>query len=222
MEHGHRDRPYMMWKNVVNRGIISAISQNQSTSENNFWVDMTGYDFTRFAFQGCFGIHVFKCFQFWLWDRAIKIHRLSYRESTVEQSFCTFFHLRWQQTATNLVACMPVEIFMRQGVWASISKGSVMVRSNGLLLLGLVPHLASKLFASFIFSWEVLLVLVIPALSFIALLNDDRKCLVSVHLTRADFWFVIPTIPPESFESFMLVFQYPYRYKYHWSCRMFV
>jgi hypothetical protein len=22
-----------------------------------------GYDFTRFAFQGCFGIHVFKCFQ---------------------------------------------------------------------------------------------------------------------------------------------------------------
>jgi hypothetical protein len=25
---------------------------------------MTGYDFTRFAFQGCFGIHVFKCFQF--------------------------------------------------------------------------------------------------------------------------------------------------------------
>jgi hypothetical protein len=44
-----------------------AISQNQSTSENNFWIDMTGYDFTRFAFQGCFGIHVFKCFQFWLW-----------------------------------------------------------------------------------------------------------------------------------------------------------
>jgi hypothetical protein len=43
--------------------IISAISQNQSTSENNFWIDMTGYDFTRFAFQGCFGIHVFKCFQ---------------------------------------------------------------------------------------------------------------------------------------------------------------
>jgi hypothetical protein len=23
-----------------------------------------GYDFTRFVFQGCFGIHVFKCFQF--------------------------------------------------------------------------------------------------------------------------------------------------------------
>jgi ribosomal protein RSM22 (predicted rRNA methylase) len=42
-----------------------------------------------------------------------------------------------------------------------------------------------------------LLVLVIPALSFIALLNDARKCLVSVHLTRADFEFVIPTIPPE-------------------------
>jgi hypothetical protein len=52
---------------------------------------------------------------------------------------------------------MPVEIFMRQGVWASISKESVMVRSNGLLLLGLVPHLASKLFASFISSCEVLL-----------------------------------------------------------------
>jgi hypothetical protein len=34
---------------------------------------------------------------------------------------------------------------------------------------------------------EVLLVLVIPALSFIALLNDARKCLVSVYLTRADF-----------------------------------
>jgi hypothetical protein len=31
------------------------------------------------------------------------------------------------------------------------------------------------------------LVLVIPALSFIALLNDARKCPVSVHLTRADF-----------------------------------
>jgi hypothetical protein len=38
--------------------------KNQSTSENNFWIDMTGYDFTRFAIQGCFGIHVFKCFQF--------------------------------------------------------------------------------------------------------------------------------------------------------------
>jgi hypothetical protein len=38
-------------KNVVNRDIISAISQNQSTSENNFWIDMTGYDFTRFAFK---------------------------------------------------------------------------------------------------------------------------------------------------------------------------
>jgi hypothetical protein len=25
---------------------------------------LTVYDFTRFAFQGCFGIHVFKCFQF--------------------------------------------------------------------------------------------------------------------------------------------------------------
>jgi hypothetical protein len=37
---------------------------SQSTSENNFWIDMTGYDFTRFAFQGCFGIRVFKCFQF--------------------------------------------------------------------------------------------------------------------------------------------------------------
>jgi hypothetical protein len=24
---------------------------------------MTGYDFIRFAFQGCVGIHVFKCFQ---------------------------------------------------------------------------------------------------------------------------------------------------------------
>jgi hypothetical protein len=30
-----------------------------------------------------------------------------------------------------------------------------------------------------------LLVLVIPALSFIALLNDARRYLVSVHLTRA-------------------------------------
>jgi hypothetical protein len=38
---------------------------------------LTVYDFTRFAFQGCFGIHVFKCFQFWLWDRAIKTRRLS-------------------------------------------------------------------------------------------------------------------------------------------------
>ena len=36
-------------------------------------------------------------------------------------------------------------------------------------------------------SCEVLLVFVIPALLFIALLNDARKCLVSVHLTRADF-----------------------------------
>jgi hypothetical protein len=49
-------------QNVVNRDIIFAISQDQSTSENNFWIDITGYDFTRFAFQGCFGIHVFKCF----------------------------------------------------------------------------------------------------------------------------------------------------------------
>jgi hypothetical protein len=42
-------RPYRMWRNVVDLDIISAISQNQSTSENNFWIDMTGYDFTRFA-----------------------------------------------------------------------------------------------------------------------------------------------------------------------------
>jgi hypothetical protein len=39
-------------------------TEKTSTFENNFWIDMTGYDFTRFAFQGCFGIHVFKCFQF--------------------------------------------------------------------------------------------------------------------------------------------------------------
>jgi hypothetical protein len=32
-----------------------------------------------------------------------------------------------------------------------------------------------------------LLVLVIPALSIIALLNGDRKCLESIYLTRADF-----------------------------------
>ena len=37
------------------------------------------------------------------------------------------------------------------------------------------------------FSCEVLLMHVIPALSFIALLSDAMKCLVSVHLTRADF-----------------------------------
>jgi predicted phage tail protein len=30
-------------------------------------------------------------------------------------------------SCTSLVACLPVEIFMRQGGWASISKGSVMV-----------------------------------------------------------------------------------------------
>jgi hypothetical protein len=39
----------------------------------------------------------------------------------------------------------------------------------------------------FISSCEVLLVHVIPALSFIALLSDAMKCLVSFHLTRADF-----------------------------------
>jgi hypothetical protein len=46
-------------KNVVNRDLISAISQNQSTSEteNNFWIDMTGYDFTRFSFQGDIEAH---------------------------------------------------------------------------------------------------------------------------------------------------------------------
>jgi hypothetical protein len=32
-----------------------------------------------------------------------------------------------KESCTSLVACMPVEIFMRQVVWASISKGSVMV-----------------------------------------------------------------------------------------------
>jgi hypothetical protein len=46
-------------------------------------------------------------------------------------------------------------------------------------------------------------------MSFIALLNDVRKCLVSVHLARADFWFVIPMIPPEPFESFMMVLSVP-------------
>ena len=48
---------------------------------------------------------------------------------------------------------------------------------------------SSSLFKAvcFISSCEVLLVLVIPALSFIALLSDTMKCLVSVHLTREDF-----------------------------------
>jgi hypothetical protein len=32
----------------------------------------------------------------------------------------------YSESCTSLVACMPVEIFMRQGGWASISKGSVM------------------------------------------------------------------------------------------------
>jgi Txe/YoeB family toxin of Txe-Axe toxin-antitoxin module len=50
--------------NEEEKKFISPISQNQSTSENNFWIDMTSYNFTRVAFQGCFGIHVFKCFQF--------------------------------------------------------------------------------------------------------------------------------------------------------------
>jgi hypothetical protein len=61
------------------------------------------YDLTRFAFQGCFGIHVFNCFQFWLWDRAIKIHRLSYRESTlnkVSALFFTFVNYKHQQYLT--------------------------------------------------------------------------------------------------------------------------
>jgi hypothetical protein len=45
------------------------------------------------------GMHV-TCFQFWLWDRAIKIHRLSYRESTlnkVSALFFTFVHSREQR-----------------------------------------------------------------------------------------------------------------------------
>jgi hypothetical protein len=67
-----------MWKNVVNRDIISAISQNQSTSENNFWIDMTGYDFTRFAFQGCLSSSKMKFPQFFR---------------------CQILTLRWQLTS---------------------------------------------------------------------------------------------------------------------------
>jgi hypothetical protein len=32
---------------------------------------------------------------------------------------------------------------------------------------------------------------------------------VSVHLAKVDFGFVIPTIPPEPFESLMMVFSVP-------------
>jgi hypothetical protein len=39
--------------------------------------------------------------------------------------------------------------------------------------------------------------------------HDARKCLVSVHLAKVDFRFVIPTIPPEPLESFMMVFSVP-------------
>ena len=81
---------------------------------------LTGYDFTRFAFQVCLGIHVFKCFQFWLWDRAIQTHRLSYRESTIDKVSALFspsLTADSKESCNYLVACMLVEIFMRQGGW---------------------------------------------------------------------------------------------------------
>ena len=71
---------------------------------------------------------------------------------------------------------MPVEIFMRQGGWASISKGSIMVSFKWITIAWTCSSSRFKA-VCFISSCEVLLVLVIPALSFIALLNDARKCL---------------------------------------------
>jgi hypothetical protein len=55
----HALQKHITVADVFDRYDVKNISQNQSTSEHNFWIDMTGYDFTRFVFQGCFGIHVF-------------------------------------------------------------------------------------------------------------------------------------------------------------------
>ena len=143
-----------------------------------------------------------------IWPVMISPDLHFYRESTVSKVsvlFFTFVDSRQQRILYFLVAYMPVEIFMRQGRWSSISKGSVMVSLKWFTIAWTCSSSRFKV-VCFISSCEVLLVLVIPALSFIALINDARKCLVSVHLTRADFWFVIPTIPPEPFESFMMVF----------------
>ena len=79
------------------------------------------------------------------WDRAIKTHRLSYRESTVNKVsglFFTFVDSRQQRIlyfSGSMHACRNIHETRSQS-W---------FRSNGLLLLGLVPHLSSKLFASF-------------------------------------------------------------------------
>ena len=109
------------------------------------------------------------------------MHRLSYRESTVNKVSALFspsLTADSKESCTSLVACMPVEIFMRQGV----SHGFVQMvyYCLDLFLISLQSCLLH-------FSCEVLLVHVIPALSFIALLSDAMKCLVSAHLTRADF-----------------------------------
>ena len=44
--------------------VTSSLLLAKTRARLKLWIDMTGYDFTRYAFQGCFGIHVFKCFQF--------------------------------------------------------------------------------------------------------------------------------------------------------------
>jgi hypothetical protein len=85
---------------------------------------------------------------------------------------------------------MPVEIFMRQGGWASISKGSVMAEFSIRQTFGICNGIWSDMGTEQTIIKDLKglwLVLVIPALSFIALLNDARRYLVSVHLTRADF-----------------------------------
>jgi hypothetical protein len=105
---------------------------------------MTGYDFTRFAFQRCFGIHVFKCFQFWLWDRAKKIHRLSYRESTVNKVsalfFFTFVDSRQQRIlyfSGSMHACRNIHETWRVGLYIKrvlVGTSDVFIKNVALFL----------------------------------------------------------------------------------------
>ena len=52
--------------------VTSSLLLAKIRAKNNFWIYMAGYNFARFTLKGCLSVHMFKCFQFGLGNRAIE------------------------------------------------------------------------------------------------------------------------------------------------------
>jgi hypothetical protein len=146
------------------------------------------------------GIHLFKCFQFWLWDRAIKTHRLSYRESTINKVSALFARRRTSPSNSKP--------FERNHDWPFWYRGPPSL-SHVYIYRHACYQRSTEFFAVCCQRrWKKSRNFVNSALSVGKSVSFYSPISVKI-LTRADFWFVIPTKPPEPFESFMMVFSVP-------------